>query len=112
MERRIGKSYSCGELIGFSSTKTFTVRKRPCDKNGRILILETLIGDPALIVINFYSVNTENEQIQTFNELNILLSKLGLSSDKHISIIRDFNSLLESSLNVKGGSPSLKKYIF
>ena len=40
-----GKSNSCGVLTGFSGNKTFTVKKRLCGKNGKILILETLTDD-------------------------------------------------------------------
>ena len=78
-----GKSNSCRVLIGFSGNKTFTVKKRLYNENGRILILEPLIDDSEFILINFYSANTESEQIQIFNELNMLLSNLDLSSEKH-----------------------------
>ena len=69
-----GKSNSCGVIISFSGNKALTVKKRLCDENGRILILETLIDDSEFILINLYNSNTESEQIQTFNELNTLLS--------------------------------------
>ena len=75
---------SHGVLIGFSGNKTFTVKKRLCDENGRILILETFIDNSGFILINFYNVYTESGQIQRFNELNMLLSNLDLSSAKHI----------------------------
>ena len=71
-----GKSNSCGILTGFSDNKPFTVKKHLCDKNGRILILETLTDDSEFILINFYNVNTVSEQIQTLNEQNTLLSNL------------------------------------
>ena len=84
------------------------MKKRLCDENGRILILETLIDDSEFILINLYNANTESEQIQTFNELNTLLSNLDLSSEKHIIFAGDFNLFLDCSLDAKGGSPSLK----
>ena len=43
-----GKLNQYGALICFSGNKTFTVKKRLCDENGRILILETLIDDSGL----------------------------------------------------------------
>ena len=43
--------------------------KKPLfDENGWFSILETLIDDSEFILINLYSANTKNEQIQTFNE--------------------------------------------
>ena len=73
-EINCNKSNSCEVLIGFSGNKTFTekLRRNMCDENDQILILEILIDDSEFILINFYNANTESEQIQTFNELNIL----------------------------------------
>ena len=88
-----GKSNLCGVTIGFSGNKTFTVKKHVCNENGRILILETLIDDSEFILVNFYNAYTESEQIQiqTFNEPNMLLSNLYFSSGKHIIFAGDFN---------------------
>ena len=55
-----GKSNSCGVLMSFSGNKTYTVKKRLSDENGRILILKTLIDDSEFILINFYNANTES----------------------------------------------------
>ena len=63
-------------------------------------------------MVNLYNANTESEQIQTFNELNMLLSNLDLSSEKHIIFAGDFNLFLDCFLDAKGGSPSLKKILF
>ena len=60
-----GKSNSCGVLIG---NKTFTVKKRLCDENGRILILETSIDDSEFILIIFIM------QIQRVNKFKNLTS--------------------------------------
>ena len=100
----------CGVLIGFSGNKTFTVKKRLCDENIRILILQTLIDDSEFILINLYNASTESEQIQTFNVLNTLVSNWNLSSEKNIIFAGDFSLYLDCSLDAKGGSPSLKKH--
>ena len=44
-----GKSNSWGVLPVFSGNKTFTVKKRLCDENGRVLILEIWIDDSEFI---------------------------------------------------------------
>ena len=104
---------TCVELlIGLSGNKTFTVKKRLCDENGQILILETLIDDSDFILINLYNANTESEKIKTLNELNTLLSNSDLSSEKHIIFAVNFNLFLDCSLDAKGVSPSLKKTLF
>ena len=69
------------------------------------MILETLTNDSKFIFINLYNANTESEQIQTFNELNTLLSNSDLSSQKHIMFAGDFNLFLDCSLDTKEGSP-------
>ena len=103
-----GKSNSYDVLIGLSSNKTLTVKKRLCDENGWLLILERLLDGSEFILINFYNAHKEGKQIQTFNKLNILLSNLDLSSEKHIISASDFNLFLDCSLDPKGASPSLK----
>ena len=70
-----------------------------CDENGRILILEILIDDSEFILINLYNANTESEQIQTFNELNTLLSNLDLSREKHIILAGNFILFLHCSID-------------
>ena len=50
-------------LIGFSGNKTFTVKKRLCNENGRVLIFDTLIDDTVFMLLIFYNANTESEQI-------------------------------------------------
>ena len=62
----------------------------------------------SFFLINVYNANTESEQIQTSNELNMLLSNLDLSCEKHIILFAgNFNLFLDRSLDAKGGSPSL-----
>ena len=58
----------------------------------------------------FYNANIQSEQIQTFNESNILLSNLDLSSEKHIILAADFNLFVDHFLDAKGGSPNLEKH--
>ena len=56
-----GNLYFSHDKSNSSGNKTFTVNKRLCDENGRILILETLIDDSEFILINLYSANIECE---------------------------------------------------
>ena len=46
-----GKSNSCGVLITYFGTGTFTVKKQQTDKEVRILILDVSINDSEYILI-------------------------------------------------------------
>ena len=105
-----GKSNSCGVLIGFIGNKRFNVVKELKDKNGRILILDAIIDDSKFILINLYNANVESEQLNTLAELAQLLKNLEISSDKNIIFSGDFNLFFNSTLEAKGGSPTLKKH--
>ena len=45
------KSNSCGVLIAFYGSKTYTARKKVSDKHGQIFVLEALINDTEFILI-------------------------------------------------------------
>ena len=47
-------SNSCGILIAYFGTGTFTVKKQQTYKEGRILILDVSINDSEYILINLY----------------------------------------------------------
>ena len=53
----------------FFATKSFTVKKKIGDENGRMLILQALTYDSEFILINFYIANTESEQLKNFYRL-------------------------------------------
>ena len=58
---------SCGVLIAYFGTGTFTVKKQQTDKEGRILILDVSINDSEYILINLYNANTDaNRCIEQF----------------------------------------------
>ena len=92
-----GKSNSCGVLIAFFGTGTFTVKKQQTDKEGRILILDVSINDSEYILINLYNANTENEQINVLS-----------SPTKPLVMTGDFNLFFNSELEAQGGNPILK----
>ena len=83
-----GKTKFIWSTNRFFWQENFYCEKQPCDENGQILILETLIDDSQFIFITFYNTNTESEQFQTCNELNMLLSNLDLSGEKLFASLR------------------------
>ena len=104
-----GKSNSCGVLIAFFGTGTFTVKKQQTDKEGRILILPVSINDSEYILINLYNANTENEQIDVLSSLFELLEEFDISLTKQLVMAGDFNLFFNSKLEAQGGNPTLKK---
>ena len=102
-------SNSCGVLIAFFGSITYTIRKKASDKHGQILILEVLIDDTEFILINLYKANTENDQRTNFLELKILLENFDLTESKLIIFAGYFNLFLDQSLEAKGGNPCPKK---
>ena len=64
----------------------------------------------SFILISFNNANTESKKIQIFNELNMLLSNLEISSEKRKIFAGDFYLFLDYFLDAKSGSPSLKKH--
>ena len=68
-----GKTNSCGVLTGFYGNINVVIKKQLNDKNGRILILEVTIDDTEYLLINIYSANTEQHQLETLQNLSNLL---------------------------------------
>ena len=98
------------QILGFIGNKKVNVIKELKDKNGRILILDTEIDDSKFILINLYNANFESEQLNTLEELTQLLGNLEINGDKNIIFSGDFNVFFNSTLEAKGGSPTLKKH--
>ena len=53
-----GKTSSCGVLIGFYGTKTFTPLEIKNDKNGQILMVKAKFDDDISILANMCNSNT------------------------------------------------------
>ena len=107
-----GKLYSCGVLIAFSGTGTFTVKKQQTDKEGRILILDVSINDSEYILINLYNANTENEQTNVLSSLSELLEDFDISLTKQLVMAGDFNLFFNSKIRSTRWESYLKKEIF
>ena len=92
-----GKSNSCGVLIAYFGTGTFTVKKQRTDKEGRILVLDASINDSEYILINLYNTNTKNEQIDVLSNFFELLEEFDISLTKRLVMAGDFNLFFNSN---------------
>ena len=81
------------------------------DNDGRILILDVTINDINFVLINLFNANTETEQVSALNNLSSLLEKFDVRSEKNWILAGDFNLLLKSKLDAKGGKSTIKKKI-
>ena len=104
-----GKGNSCGVLTGFYGNINVVIKKQLNDKNGRILILEVTIDNAEYLLINIYNANTEQHQLQTLQNLSILLENFDNFYDKNVILAGEFNLSFNKKLECKGGRPILKK---
>ena len=113
-----GTTSSRGVMIGFKTTKKFSVgkiskddngRKISKDDNGRILIIEALINDTSFVLVNLYNANTEPEQVKTLWKLDQLLDDFSINNSQNIILAGDFNFFFDLKLEASGGTLTLKK---
>ena len=104
-----GKTNSCGVLTGFYGNINFVIKKQWNDKNGRILILEVTTDDTEYLLINIYNANAEQHQLETLQNLSILLEHYDNFYDKIVILAGDFNLFFNKKLECEGGRPIIKK---
>ena len=103
-----GSNDSRGVLIAFREGLHFTVEKEMKDSKGRILMLKSVIQNSKYLLINFYNANTEQQQVDTLNEVSSMLDQLDLDSEYKLIWGGDFNFYFDLSLEADGGKPSIK----
>ena len=100
---------SRGGLTRFYGNINVVIKKQSNDKNGRILILEKTTDDTEYLLINIYNVNTEHLQLETLQNLSILLENFDNFYNKKVILAGDFNLFFNKKLECKVGRPILKK---
>ena len=73
------------------------------------MILEVTADDTEYLLINIYHANTEQHQLETLQNLSILLENFDNFYKKNVILARDFNFFFNKKLECKGGRPILKK---
>lgn len=100
-----GTNHSKGTMILINPKIKCKVEKNICDKNGRYIILDTVLANTRIILVNIYAPNDVNQQVSFFKELQKQLQEF---SDETIIIGGDFNCTL-SEKDKKGGNSSNRK---
>ena len=67
------------------------------------------IDDTEYLLINIYNANTEQHQLETLQNLSILLENFDNFYNKNVILAGDCNLFFNKKLECKGGTPILKK---
>ena len=63
-------------------------------------------------MINRYNTNTEQQQVNTLEDVSSLLDQIDLDSEYKLISGGDFNFYFDLSLEADGGKPSIKLMFF
>ena len=73
------------------------------------MILEVTIDDTEYVLINIYNSNIEQHQLETLQNLSIILEHFDNFYDKNVILAGDFNIFFNKKLERKGERPFLKE---
>ena len=90
----LGKTNSCGVLVGFYGNINYSVKKKLNDNSGKILVLNVAIDGKEYLLINLYNENTEQEQLKSLENLS--------------KVLLDF---FDQKLQSAGGNPILRNLV-
>ena len=76
-----GSNNSRGVLIAFREILHFTVEKEMKDSKERILMLKTIIQNAEHLLINLYNANTEQQQVDTLEDVSSMLDQIDFDSE-------------------------------
>ena len=67
--------------IAFREGLHFSVEKEMKDSKGRILMLKIIIQNSKYLLINLYNANTEQQQVDTLEDVSSMLDQKDLDSE-------------------------------
>ena len=105
-----GKNNSCGVLIAFYGNVNVVVKNQFNDDNRRILIFEVTIDDTEYLLVSYYNAYSEQEQLETLQNLSVMLENFESFCSNNVIIAGDFNFFFSKKLVFKDGYPYLKKH--
>ena len=76
-----GSNDSRGVLIVFREGPHFSVEKEMKDSKGRILMLKIITQNSKYLLINLYNANTEQQQVDTLEDVSSMLDQIDLDSE-------------------------------
>jgi exonuclease III len=101
-------SNSAGVAIMLKLNSDYKVLKYSQDEQGRLQIMSLLLENELFLVVNIYNNNQEKDQISLLNKLNNELESFDDLEHHKVIIAGDFNFIYDTTMDAKGGNPSLK----
>ena len=99
---------SCGALTGFYENINVVTKKQLNDENERVFILKVTIDNTDYLLINIYNGNTEQHQLETLQNLSILVQNFDKLYSKTVILACKFNLFFNEKLEYKGERKILK----
>ena len=99
-----GSSNARGVLNAFRESLGYKILSVTHDRNGRFIIINTIIKGSPIILINYYAPNDKNGQFQVLNEIQGKLDLLDRNQDTQIIWDGDFNVIFDTKLEADGGT--------
>ena len=99
---------SCGALTGFYENINVVTKKQLNDENERVFILKVTIDNTDYLLINIYNGNTEQHQLETLQNLSILVQNFDKLYSKTVILACEFNLFFNETLEYKGERKILK----
>ena len=102
-----GKSNLCDVFIAFFDIKSVIFTKEISDNNCCTLVLQVKTDDEIYLLVNLYTSNTEQEQLETLHELETFLLKYDVNE---YNLSGDINIFFNASLEATGRNAKLKTH--
>ena len=103
-----GTSNSKGVLIAFREPVNYRILSAQCDANRKYIILDLEIDNCPFILINYYALNDECQQLQVLEEISNKLDKLDFKKNTQFIREGDFSVIFAEKLDADGGNAKLK----
>ena len=105
-----GTKSSRGILIAFRNGSECKVLSEVSHTKGRYVIMKIEIQGSLVILVNYYGLNTQPEQVKILKEIdNHLRNLISIDDDAKIIFGYDFNMYFDCHLDALRGSPKLKQ---
>ncbi len=98
-----GTNHARGVMILFKPGTDADILNVHQDDIGRVLLVEVKIQDVSFKLMNVYSPNCENSQVQFYNFLKKFMGK-HIALNDNVILGGDFNLILDINMDRKGGS--------
>lgn len=103
-----GSKHSKGVAILFRKSLDVCILKERKDTQGRFVIVKAIVNDEAFNLINVYAPNKEPDQVKFLLDLVKVLSLENINPTDNNIFGGDWNAVLDSSVDKKGGMDSVR----